>query len=267
MSDFGIGNSANNFGRSAGILANTTANRPAQAAEGTLFVDLDLLTLSRYDALGIEPTWQEIGGGGGGIEGASNGLTIDDTDVILGGTLTNQTSIDITAGGLFLTTDSLTEYEFNTQNCFLVTSSEANEVNAALQLQDDGSITLNGNNNTELSFGSILALNILGLGQSRINNTISANNDDIIGTVTYDSYLADENKTQLEHINNFYNDGEYFPVTARFSVRGTPIQSGKGEYNFLNVPTFASNVTALAGGLVVGDIYRVTGTGNLHIVF
>jgi len=40
-----------------------------------------------------------------------------------------------------------------------------------------------------------------------------------------------------------------------------------GLYNFRNVPTFASNVTALAGGLVTGDIYRVTGTGNMHIVF
>jgi hypothetical protein len=40
-----------------------------------------------------------------------------------------------------------------------------------------------------------------------------------------------------------------------------------GSYNFSNVPTFVSNAAALAGGLVVGDIYRVTGTGNMHIVF
>jgi len=259
----GIENNANNFGYSAGLLANTIANRPIRAALGTLFVSTDTALLYRWT--GSE--WQEISAAGGGIEGAANGLSIDDTDVILGGTLSQQTSIDITAGGLFLTTDTATEYFFDADSCVLNTSSNNNDINAILQLEDDGSILLEGNNNSTDSFGSILRLNINGAGQSEINNTFSSDNGGIIGTVTYDSYLADENKTQLEHISNFFNDGEYFPITARFSIKGNPNGQDQGIYNFLKVPTYAGNVTALAGGLVVGDLYRVTGTGNLHIVF
>jgi hypothetical protein len=205
---------------------------------------------------------------GGGIEGASNGLSIDGTDVVLGGTLLEQTTIDVTDGRLVLNTNnSDTQYIFADEYCSLYSTNSANDINAGFQLQDDGSITLNGNNNSNILFGSILALNILGTGQSRINNTFSADNDGNEGTVTYDSYLADENGTQLEHITNFFNDGEYFPITARFSIKGNPNGQDQGIYNFLKVPTYASNVTALAGGLVVGDLYRVTGTGNLNIVF
>ena len=39
---FGVQNDANNFGYSAGLLANTIANRPIRAALGTLFVSTGL---------------------------------------------------------------------------------------------------------------------------------------------------------------------------------------------------------------------------------
>jgi len=34
-----------------------------------------------------------------------------------------------------------------------------------------------------------------------------------------------------------------------------------------NVPVHANNTAALAGGLVVGNVYRITGTGQLGVVF
>jgi len=34
-----------------------------------------------------------------------------------------------------------------------------------------------------------------------------------------------------------------------------------------NVPVYANNAAALAGGLVVGNVYRITGTGQLGVVF
>ena len=34
-----------------------------------------------------------------------------------------------------------------------------------------------------------------------------------------------------------------------------------------SVPVYANHTVALAGGLVVGNVYRITGTGNLGVVF
>jgi hypothetical protein len=34
-----------------------------------------------------------------------------------------------------------------------------------------------------------------------------------------------------------------------------------------SVPVYANNTAALAAGLVVGNVYRITGTGNLGVVF
>lgn len=35
---------------------------------------------------------------------------------------------------------------------------------------------------------------------------------------------------------------------------------------FPNVPVYANNAAALVGGLVIGNIYRITGSDNLGIV-
>lgn len=34
-----------------------------------------------------------------------------------------------------------------------------------------------------------------------------------------------------------------------------------------SVPVYANNTAALAAGLVVGNVYRITGTGQLGVVF
>lgn len=92
---FGIENSANNFGASAGLLANTLANIPAQAALGTLYITTDTLEIYRYNGT----TWLRVGSGNGLI-GAYNGLGAtyigNDLYVGLGGSLSENTQIDIT---------------------------------------------------------------------------------------------------------------------------------------------------------------------------
>jgi hypothetical protein len=86
----GVQNQANNFGYSAGILANTFANRPTAAALGTLFVSTDTLLLYRWTG----SAWTQIGGGGGGgVTTLSNGLTLTGSNGTLGGSLTNDTTI------------------------------------------------------------------------------------------------------------------------------------------------------------------------------
>lgn len=84
---FGLENSANNFGASAGLLANTLANRPVQAALGTLFVSTDTLLLYRWTGL----AWVEISGGA--VYGAFNGITQFGTLFGLGGGLVQNTQI------------------------------------------------------------------------------------------------------------------------------------------------------------------------------
>lgn len=87
---FGIENSANNFGRSAGLLANTFAQRPITAALGTLFIASDTLIVYRWNGT----AWDTIGGGGGVFGGVTNGLQILGGAVGLGGSLTQNTDIN-----------------------------------------------------------------------------------------------------------------------------------------------------------------------------
>lgn len=88
---FGIENSANNFGRSAGLLSNTASNLPIRAALGTLFIASDTLVIYRWNGT----AWDTIGGGGGAFNGAENGLSVNFFNkVVLGGTLTQNTDIN-----------------------------------------------------------------------------------------------------------------------------------------------------------------------------
>jgi len=89
MGEFGVNNSAINFGSSAGLLSNTFNNRPAQAAEGTLFMATDTLLMYRYNS--TDGIWQQIGGGG--VLSANNGLNIDNNVIKLGGELQEYTEI------------------------------------------------------------------------------------------------------------------------------------------------------------------------------
>jgi hypothetical protein len=112
---FGLENSANNFGRSAGLLANTTALRPVEAAEGTIYVDVQTLLIYRYDAINTN-SWQEIGGGGGGITGAFNGCQEQSNQIGLGGQLSEATDINTKDFPITFNADAINTPQFSVIN-------------------------------------------------------------------------------------------------------------------------------------------------------
>lgn len=88
------GNEVFNLKDTPGILANVIASRPAASIQnfGVLFLQTDSNPVNVFRSNGT--TWIPVAGGGGGIVGAGNGLHIDTGDVFLGGTLTEDTTID-----------------------------------------------------------------------------------------------------------------------------------------------------------------------------
>jgi hypothetical protein len=75
-------------------------------------------------------------------------------------------------------------------------------------------------------------------------------------------------------INSYAND-----TTPSYTDKliGTDAQDSNKTKNFTigsilsmplpSVPVYANNTAALAGGLVAGNVYRITGTGQLGVVF
>jgi hypothetical protein len=249
MADFGIGNSANNFGRSAGLLANTTALRPLQAAEGTIFIDVETLLIYRYDAIN-EAGWQEIGGGGG-ISLATNGLSIyDDTEVGLGGILTQpETIID--------------------GNTFLWRTVSLNDNTQGFNLNFDSQV---------YSFGVIQNEELhsyIEFGDAYIQNVVSDDNNAIyftqyqtinefyldIGVIAGDEifnwlpFYASPSYTYIRHNNTDFEGEEYNTIQGQFKITANA-ENFTLHYNFINMPVYADNAAALAAGLIVGDLYR-----------
>jgi hypothetical protein len=74
-------------------------------------------------------------------------------------------------------------------------------------------------------------------------------------------------------INSYPTDGS---VTFADKLIGTDAQDSNATKNFTvgdilnlplqNVPVYANNAAAIAGGLAVGKIYRITGTDQAGIV-
>jgi hypothetical protein len=250
MADFGIGNSANNFGRSAGLLANTLANRPTQAAEGTIFIDVDTLIMYRYNSFVEFPDWQIIGGGGSAFTGANNGLNIDYGPVELGGELTKSTTIDIS------------DYNFNFNdgqgwNFNMVTG----QMLLGLTEDEDGNnryIEINQSyiRNFVLQSDDYSYVNIE-QGYSYYNIFINQNYPEFD---TSNEYAALEiNYNNSTKLNLFYfdnNTGDTY--YSEFTLSNTMGAEGNFlvRYNFSNIPVFTDNADAIANGLQVGDLYR-----------
>ena len=74
-------------------------------------------------------------------------------------------------------------------------------------------------------------------------------------------------------INSYAIDGS---VSYNDKLIGTDAQDSNKTKNFTigdilalplqNVPVYANNAAAIAGGLVVGNVYRITGTDQLGVV-
>jgi len=76
---------------------------------------------------------------------------------------------------------------------------------------------------------------------------------------TINSYATDNNVTYNDKLIG--TDAEDQNKTKNFTV---------GDILALplpNVPVYANNAAAIAGGLVVGRVYRITGTGQLGVVY
>jgi hypothetical protein len=75
-------------------------------------------------------------------------------------------------------------------------------------------------------------------------------------------------------ISSYSTDGS---VSYADKLIGTDAEDSNKTKNFTigsilsmplpSVPVYADNAAALAGGLVVGRVYRITGTGQLGVVF
>ena len=78
----------------------------------------------------------------------------------------------------------------------------------------------------------------------------------------------------MSTISSYPNDGS---VSYADKLIGTDAEDSNKTKNFTigsilsmplpSVPVYANNTAALAGGLIVGNVYRITGTGQLGVVF
>ena len=88
-----------------------------------------------------------------------------------------------------------------------------------------------------------------------------ATGGDIVGFVVNANEDGTECQVQLGDVVSFGN-GTIINITDSTStITFTALHN-----NFANIQQYANNAAALAGGLVQGDIYRITGTGDLKIV-
>jgi hypothetical protein len=88
------------------------------------------------------------------------------------------------------------------------------------------------------------------------------------------SYLAKNKKNNMSTINSYPTDGN---VTYSDKLIGTDANDSNTTKNFTvgdilalpipTVPVYANNAAAVAAGLAVGKIYRITGTDNAGVVY
>jgi hypothetical protein len=245
---FGLENSANNFGASAGLLANTLANRPVQAALGTLFVGTNNLILYRYNG----STWDIISGGG--IAGATNGLQVIGTNIGLGGTLTQSTNINCNFNQLLF--QQYTNFEIGNATEIQLSLSNLSGLLTTLYLGQPKGIYFDYSI-ADYFFGDRGNFSGYQIYSNEVRTYLNGNGFGLNTTLSY------------VKVGDWSGAGTNLSTTYDFSSNRISNFSTDGYYNFANIPAFANNAAALAGGLIVGDIYRHTGGGGeaLHIVF
>ena len=106
-------------------------------------------------------------------------------------------------------------------------------------------------------------------GANGINITI----DDAAGSLVTKVFGGVDKGIFIDFNTNLYYFGDFNGVLNNTYIevhdnnQKINFNSTLGKYNFSNIPVYANNAAALTGGLVAGDIYRVTGTGTVNIVF
>ena len=81
-----------------------------------------------------------------------------------------------------------------------------------------------------------------------------------------DAWIGDVNRSNTMQVSGAQNAATGYIKFA--SGSNTPIigSNGANRLNIANIPTYANNAAALAGGLVAGDIYIYTASDFLAIV-
>lgn len=222
-------------------------------------------------------------GGGGGITGATNGLTLYGSNVGLGDILTVNTTIDGDGHNLsFLnlplfslysqsinlnTPASAMSFVMDDANGVIRTSFGGNEIGLKLDFQYNNYILGNieiGNNGFLVSPNSC----IIGDAFGNTNTTLLSVNDN--NSIINTSYQGSNIGLKLDFSISRYYLGDFDGNNNSTSIavfddnQNIYFYSGIGAYNFANIPVFPNNAAAILGGLGIGDIYR-TGD-NLKIV-
>jgi hypothetical protein len=81
-----------------------------------------------------------------------------------------------------------------------------------------------------------------------------------------DAWIGDVNRSNTMQVSGVQNAATGYIKFA--SGSNTPVigSNGANRLNIANIPTYANNAAALAGGLVAGDIYIYTASDFLAIV-
>lgn len=203
------------------------------------------------------------GGGGGGITEATNGLTIsDDIAVGLGSSLTQPETV--IEGNTFLWR---TTSQDNQQGFYLNFGGEIYSFGIEQNNDGDAAYTTYTSNNIFTQIYNNNSLGSITINHGANDYFITREYDYYDGNLTsYNILLANYFETNLRHSLTFVDDEEN-TIVVDGRIRIICDEQQLVHYNLLNCLAYANNEAALEAGLIVGDIYRVTGTGNLNIVF
>jgi hypothetical protein len=274
------------------LYEDTIDNIPAATFEGRLFFATDVVSGDTIFRDNGDGTWSALAGNAGGGGPFINGVTDLTGGVGLGGSLDQNTEI-LLNGLSFKLTNNGDNFLIDTVNdLYYFGKGGALDVGCGIHITENSIYTQYLTN--EIGLQLDFANQIYQFGDFNNNNTgtFLKINDNNLSIRTY--FGNNEIGLSLNYDNSFYWLGDYNAInnnTHIFVDEGNAIvllfggsnnntniqiednvarinfESNTGSYNFANVPNYANNATAILAGLSVGDIYRVTGTGNMHIVF
>jgi hypothetical protein len=228
-------------------------NRPAATFEGRLFFATDVINGDTIFRDNGDGTWSALAGNAGGIATATNGLSIyDDTAVGLGGTLSQPDTVIIGDTRVWRTTSNENNQGFNLNfdgeiYQFGILENEA-ENRTYTRYQDGEILTENYDYADDIFFNIFHTIGEYEMVCRFLDENLYNYSPLII--------LAGQSTTLNVRKYDDINDGT---ATATFQMNFRRNEDNDAlycVYNFANVPVFADNATALAAGLIVGDIYR-----------
>lgn len=235
--------------------------------------------LTRNDSTGEVETVLASALGGGSSSIYSNGLTKTGSDVKLGGPLTANTTIDGGTFGLIITNSSnQNTLSLSNNTSFTTLHASATNGTAIVAFSNSGTaMQANTNSGTglQISAGSGLPITAgagtSGSAQVTLLKLMNYNNSPLAGAggnIEFSGFTDGSSGVMSRIVSTWTNvtPGTHtgklaFQVTSLGTTADKFIIKGSGVINVPVAPIdYVDNAAALAGGLVVGDIYR---TGDL----